>query len=149
MPSTLLYQYGTCVRCFGNYFENFKQNFNKSEVCTLILDCSAAYEAEDCKCEKGKCVNKNLKNNGGCDEDDDDGTINFTFLNFYRLGFHGSSFNWIGHFWSISRDFVRILVLPEKTKDLRVLYAIEGRHSIGDQRIVSIGDERILLNTMV
>ena len=52
--------------------KKYRQEFNKTQFCPTIFDCSAAYKPSDCKCQKGNCVNRNLKNNGGCDEDGDE-----------------------------------------------------------------------------
>lgn len=38
--------------------------FEKPQMCTKMFDCSAAYRPEDCLCQEGRCVNKNLGNNG-------------------------------------------------------------------------------------
>ena len=41
---------------------DYEDKFESPEVCTMLFDCSAAYEESDCLCIDNKCVNKNLEN---------------------------------------------------------------------------------------
>ena len=45
---------------------DFIGQYEQPEICTLQFDCSAAYNAEDCLCQEGICVNINLTQ--GCKE---------------------------------------------------------------------------------
>ena len=42
-------------------------NFTQPDACTMMFDCSAAYQNSDCACINHMCTNKNL-NNKGCTE---------------------------------------------------------------------------------
>ena len=41
--------------------QEFVDNYDAPEFCTMIFDPCAAYNASDCECRDGKCVNKNLE----------------------------------------------------------------------------------------
>ena len=45
---------------------DFVDQYEQPEICTLQFECSAAYNAEDCLCQSGICVNINLTE--GCTE---------------------------------------------------------------------------------
>ncbi|MFC1740942.1 hypothetical protein ACFL3V_00195 [Nanoarchaeota archaeon] len=45
------------TECINKRFEG---DYQKPEVCTMVFMEEAAYSAEDCACESGQCVNKNL-----------------------------------------------------------------------------------------
>jgi len=60
----------------------FEQNFTKPTRCTSEFNCAAAYQEKDCKCEKGTCLDRNLKNNGGCDDEDEE----FGFMQVAMIG---------------------------------------------------------------
>eukprot|EP01119_Soliformovum_irregulare_P003624 TRINITY_DN1439_c0_g1_i1.p1 TRINITY_DN1439_c0_g1~~TRINITY_DN1439_c0_g1_i1.p1 ORF type:complete len:161 (+),score=14.08 TRINITY_DN1439_c0_g1_i1:36-518(+) len=53
-------------------YEKFNVSFASDTVCTLEMRCNAAYTPKDCRCEKKKCINRNAKNNGACESDDDE-----------------------------------------------------------------------------
>lgn len=45
--------------CINKRYQN---NYTQPELCTMIYDYCAAYEANDCICQQGICFNENLMN---------------------------------------------------------------------------------------
>eukprot|EP01118_Nematostelium_gracile_P007277 TRINITY_DN2356_c0_g1_i1.p1 TRINITY_DN2356_c0_g1~~TRINITY_DN2356_c0_g1_i1.p1 ORF type:complete len:163 (-),score=30.50 TRINITY_DN2356_c0_g1_i1:72-518(-) len=72
----------------------FASNFTmpNGTTCDTAIDCSAAYLPSDCKCDKSVCKDRNLYNNGACDDDEDDEEYGMLEVSMIGMGVFGIAF---------------------------------------------------------